>query len=167
MNGVFPQPARVLWGEIMKKLRLMVSFLALVLAAFLAFSCGTGPSALPCNANSQTPAQGQGQLQSITLSPATAEAQNCPSGQVQFTATGNYINPAQTVTPQLISAWGACQQNATTSDVTVTAKGVARCASGATGTYTIWAEYPSPMCEIVGVCGGGCTVVGTAQLTCP
>ncbi len=151
----------------MERLRFRLSLLTLVLAGSLAFSCGTGPSALPCNANSQTPNQGQGQLQSITLSPATADAQNCPSGQVQFIATGNYIDPAQTVTPQLIFAWGACQQNAPTNDITVTAKGVARCGIGAAGTYTIWAEYPPPPCEIVGVCGGGCTVVGTAQLTCP
>ncbi len=150
----------------MKKLRFMLSFLALILAAFLASSCGASPSALPCNANSQTPAQGQGQLQSITLSPSVADAQNCANGHVQFTATGNYTNPTQTVTPQMIFAWGACQQDTPTSDVTVTAKGVAQCASGATGTYTIWAEDPPPTCETVSPCGG-CTVIGTAQLTCP
>jgi hypothetical protein len=152
----------------MERLRMMLSVLALILAAFFASSCGTGPSALPCNANSQTPAQGQGQLQAITLSPAVADAQNCPSGQIQFIATGVYIDPTQTVTPQLVAAWGACQQDVPTSDVSVTTKGVAQCASGATGTYTIWANYPTnPFCNVVGPCGQGCTVVGTAQLTCP
>jgi hypothetical protein len=151
----------------MERLRFTLSLLTLVLAASLALSCGTSSSHLPCLAASQNPGVGQGQLQSITLSPAVADAQNCANGQVQFTATGNYIDPTQTVTPQMIFAWGACQQNAPTSDVTVTAKGVAQCASGATGTYTIWAEYPPPKCEIVGPCGAGCTVIGTAQLTCP
>ena len=111
----------------MEKLGFTLSFLALLLAASCVLSCGAG--------------QGQSQLQSIALSPATADAQDYPNGQVPFTATGYYNNPSHTVTPQS-ATWGACQQNATTTDVSVTAKGVAQCASGAVGTYTIWANDP-------------------------
>jgi hypothetical protein len=32
------------------------------------------------------------QLQSVTLSPASADAQNFPNGQVSFTATGAFSN---------------------------------------------------------------------------
>jgi hypothetical protein len=152
----------------MERLRLTLSFLALVLAAFFASSCGTNSSTLPCYANSQTPVLGQGQLQSITLTPATADPQTCPSGKVQFTATGNYTDPSQTVTPQKILAWGVCQQGLPTSEVSVTSNGVAKCASGANGTYTIWADYGSITCNVTTPCGPACgTIAGTAQLTCP
>jgi hypothetical protein len=131
----------------MKELRFAFSFLALVLAASFALSCGSG----------------QGQLQSITLSPAAAAAQQ------QFTATGFYVHPNHTVTPQS-ATWGACYQGTPTAEVSVTQGGIAQCASGATGSYTIFAyDVPHPSCENpVNACGsGGCNVVGTAQLTCP
>jgi hypothetical protein len=135
----------------MENLRFMLSFLALVLAVSFALSCGA----------SQRPSQ----LQSITLSPATADAQNYPNGQVQFVATGYYIHPSYTVTPQS-AAWGTCYQSAPTSDVSVTTRGMAQCANGATGTYTVFAFVPTN-CNLITACGGGCTVQGNAQLTCP
>jgi hypothetical protein len=130
----------------MKKFRFAFSFLALVLAASFALSCGSG----------------QGQLQSITLSPAAADAQQ------QFTATGSYVHPSHTVTPQPAS-WGACQQNVPTTEVSVTQGGMAQCASGATGTYDVFAFVTvNPVCTVAqNQCGDGCTVVGKAQLTCP
>ena len=142
-------PLGGLSGGIVEKFRFTLSFLALVLAASLALSCGSSSS----------------QLQSITLSPATAE------GQAQFVATGYYSNPTHTVTPQP-ATWVACQQNAPTADVSVTSTGVAQCASGAAGAYSIKAwdipnkagTYPCPSQT---ACSGGCAVWGTAQLTCP
>lgn len=133
----------------MKKFRFALCFLALVLAASLALSCGSGSS----------------QLQSITVSPATAE------GQAQFVATGYYSNPTHTVTPQPAN-WVACQQNAPTADVSVTNTGVAQCASGAAGTYSIKAwDIPNKVgtssCPAMTACSGGCAVWATAQLTCP
>ncbi len=131
----------------MKKLWFMLPILALILAASVALSCGSGQP---------------GQLQSITVTPATADAQ-----QVQFTATGFYVHPSHTVTPQP-ATWGACYQGAPTTDASVTTAGMAQCASGATGTYTVFASVPIPgaTCPI-NACGGGCTIVGTALLTCP
>jgi hypothetical protein len=130
----------------MERIRLMLSVLALVLAACFALSCGAS-------------SHGQGQLQSITLSPATGE------GEEQFVATGYYIHPSYTETPQP-ATWGACYQGAPTSEVSVTSGGVAQCASGATGTYTVFAyDVSNPACETaINACGdGGCS----AQLTCP
>jgi hypothetical protein len=143
-------------GEIMKRLQFMVSFLALILAASFALSCGAR-------------SQGQDPLQSITLSPATADAQDYPNGEVQFIATGYYINPPHKVTP-LSAGWGTCYQDASTSEVSVTSGGVAKCAPGAVGTYTVWANDPpfsNVECLAITACGGGCFVAGTAQLTCP
>jgi|ERR1043166_4238727 hypothetical protein len=141
----------------MEKLRFMFVLFSLVLYASFALSCGGAKS------------QGQDPLQSITLSPASADAKDYPSGQVPFIATGHYIDPSRTVTP-LSAMWGTCYQGAPTSEVSVTAEGVAECAAGAVGTYTIWANDP-PMpgaeCLAITACGGGCFVVGSAQLTCP
>ena len=145
----------------MAKLRLTLFSLALILAASFALSCGA-------RSQSQDP-QSQDPLQSITLSPATADARNYPNGQVQFIATGYYIDPSHTVTP-LSAMWGTCYQNASTSAVSVTAGGVAQCAPGAVGTYTVWADDPplsNVACLAITACGGGCFVAGTAQLTCP
>ncbi len=140
----------------MAKLRLALFSLALVLAASFALSCGAR-------------SQSQDPLQTITLSPATADAQDYPNGRVQFVATGYYTDPSHTVTP-LSAMWGTCYQDASTSEISVTAGGVAQCAPGAVGTYTIWADDPplsNVACLAITACGGGCFVAGTAQLTCP
>jgi hypothetical protein len=135
----------------MEKLRLTLLSLALVLTASLALSCG---------ANS-TP----GQLQSITISPATATA-GLPGQTVQFTATGHYSAAPYAVTPQP-ATWGACFQNAPTTAVSVTSAGVAQCESpgGPIVAYSIFA-FDQTNCNLLTACGGGCTVVGTAQLSC-
>jgi len=141
----------------MEKLGFVLSFLALILAACFALSCGSS--------------QSQNQLQSLTLSPAMADAQSYPDGQVPFTATGYYSNPTHTVTPQPAN-WVACQQGTPTNEASVSNTGVAHCASGATGTYSInaWDISNAPgiySCPGNTACGGGCTIQATAQLTCP
>lgn len=108
------------------------------------------------------------QLEAITLSPLSADAQ----GQtVQFTATGHWSATPVTVTPQSAN-WGACIGEATTAEVTVSSSGLAQCASGAKGNYTVFAFDPplgstGANCNAITACGGGCTISGTAQLTCP
>lgn len=139
----------------MEKLRFPLFFFALAAAAMLAFSCGSSTSISGLIR----------QPQSITLSPATADAQNYPDGQVQFVATGHYNAAPYTVTPQS-ATWGACYQNAHSTAVSVTNEGLAQCANGASGTYTIFA-FDMTNCNVITACGGGCTVVGSAQLTCP
>ena len=142
----------------MQKLQFALSLLGLFAISWVALSCG---AASPVN---QGPVQ-PGQLQSITLSPAMADAQDYPDGHVSFLATGVYVNPAHTVTPQP-AVWGVCQKNLATDEVSVTNAGVAQCASGAVGAYSVFA-YQLTNCNVLNQCGGGCTVVGTAQLNCP
>jgi hypothetical protein len=103
-------------------------------------------------------------LQTVDINPPSAE------GQAQFTALGFYDPPY--AAPVVLSAtWGACYQNAPTTEVTVSSTGLAHCGAGASGTYTVWGWAPSgaPVCPLnVNACGGGgCQVTGTAQLTCP
>jgi hypothetical protein len=109
----------------------------------------------------------------MSLSPITADAQDFPNGQVQFTATGYYMTAPLTV--NAISAkWGTCDQQLMqpTTEVSVTANGLAQCASGAKGTFTIWANNPIQVpgtysCTAETACGGGCVIQATSQLTCP
>jgi len=130
--------------------------LLLVLAASLTSACGSSTSRT---------------LQSVAISPAAADAQNFPSGMVQFTATGTYAAPPSPVTP-LAATWGACDLSGNvTSEVSVSAGGLAQCASGAVGTYKVWAfdfNATGPTCLVETACGQGCgRVTGRAQLTCP
>ena len=132
---------------------------ALVLLAAFALSCGGNSSS-------------DRVLQSITLSPATADARDYPGGQVQFTATGFYTTNPETVTPLIAGGWGSCYDNGSTTAISISQSGVAQCASGAVGTFTVWASHsPYPTgatCNAITACGGGCDEVsGTAQLTCP
>ncbi|MGA8503585.1 MAG: hypothetical protein WB683_18685 [Candidatus Sulfotelmatobacter sp.] len=139
----------------MDKLRLALFSLTMVLAASLALSCGA-------SSNSNT----TGQLQSITISPPTAAAV-LPGQQVQFTATGHYNTPPLTITPQP-AKWGACYQNASTTAVSVTSTGLAQCVDAPDDPgveYSIFA-FVETNCTVLTVCGGGCTIVGTAQLSC-
>jgi hypothetical protein len=71
----------------MRKLQFALCFAALFVVSSVVLSCGTN-------------SQGPGQLQAITLSPASADAQNYPGGQVPFVATGVHMNPTHKVTPQ-------------------------------------------------------------------
>jgi hypothetical protein len=154
--NLLPVPRVLIRQEgVMEKLRLTLFSLAMVLVASFALSCAATSSPLSGGANPT------GQLQSITLSPATADGE----GPVQLIATGHYNTPPYEVAP-LSATWGACYQNAPTSEVSVTATGLARCAGGAAGTYSIFA-FRMTNCNAVTSCGGGCTIVGTAQLICP
>jgi hypothetical protein len=130
--------------------------LLLVLAAAMTLACASSASHT---------------LQSVTISPASADAQNYAGGLVQFTATGTYTAPPSPVTP-LAATWGVCDQSGNgTSEISVSASGVAQCASGAAGTYKVWAfdlNTKGATCDVVTACGGGCgRVTGAAQLTCP
>ena len=126
---------------------------------------GAGAAILSCGSRAQH------QLQSITLSPANADAQQYPDGQVQFVVTGYYNNAPLTVAP-LPATWGACYQSSPTTEISINSTGGAQCGVGAVGTYLIWANDPLPdtgvySCPSTNACGQGCVVSATAQLTCP
>lgn len=141
-------------GLFMAKLWFVVSAVVLLFSAAVALSCGTS-------------SQGPSQLQSIALNPPTADAQSYPDGVVPFTATGYYTNPTHSVTPQA-AKWVACQDETPTTAVSVTSTGAAQCAGGSSGVYAINAwSVSNAECTAITACGGGCTVVGSAQLTCP
>jgi hypothetical protein len=141
----------------MTKLRLALSLFALAGVASLTLSCG---------ASSHAPTWMRSGLQSVTLSPTTADAQSYSDGEVQFTVTAHYNSAPSTVTIQPAN-WGACYQGAPTNDVSLTTAGLAKCASGAVGTYTVWTTISPIACSAQTACGKGCSPQAIAQLTCP
>lgn len=107
-------------------------------------------------------------LKAITVSPAIADG-STSAGTVQFTATGHWSAAPITTTP-FPANWVVCQNNQPVKDVTVSANGLATCGSGAKGTYQVNAwSWPIGQggCLAISACGGGCTIEGSAQLTCP
>ncbi len=164
-NGIVPYPRqlaacfrfRIRQEAVMAKLRLTLPLFTLAMVASLTLSCG---------ASSLVPTWERSGLQSVTLSPTTADAQDYPDGQVQFTVTAHYNSAPSTVTMQPAN-WGACYQSAPTNEVSVTTAGLAKCTSGAVGTYTVWTTISPIACSAQTACGGGCTPQANAQLTCP
>ncbi len=102
-------------------------------------------------------------LQSINVTPATADALNFPNGQVQFGATGNFSAPPTPVTPLTLSGWASSDITIATVDFN---SGVAHCVPGATGVATIRASAPKGGPDMP-TPGTGVLISGTAQLNCP
>ncbi len=73
--------------------RYLVSILFLGLTAWMTLACGSGAR----------------QIQSISVTPASADAQSYPDGKVPFVATGNYNASLMTVAPMQAN-WGAASQ---------------------------------------------------------
>jgi hypothetical protein len=151
----------------MSRHALLTLIVSLQLVAYLTLGCGS-PAAH--------------QVQSISLSPASADAQNYPDGKVPFIASGSYNTAPMTITP-LQANWAATSEqlvNGTltfgpvSSAVSIDHAGVAQCTPSASGTYAVVAwdiQNPSLTisCESKTDFGEpGCNAVqGTAQLTCP
>jgi len=142
-----------------------LSLLSLLILAFVMTpACGSPQPKVKTNCGPVASSNNTGGLQSVSLCPTVADAQQYPDGQVPFLAIGVYTTqPSPALIPSGV-VWGACQNQQLTNDVTVT-NGTAKCAAGASGTYTVWATG-SPICNVIGPCGA-CGPTGTAQLTCP
>ena len=114
-------------------------------------------------------------LQSVSVMPAVANAQNFPSGRVSFTATGTFSKPPspQQLTGQDVT-WcvgvtaGSCAGNIAVG-ATVDQNGVASCLanlpSGLPKTWVVMAGKSMPAMMPDG--GARMTIYGSAQLTCP
>jgi hypothetical protein len=137
----------------------LFSFLLLAAAALM----------LACGSSQHSPQT----LQSVTLSPAAADAADYPDGQVPFIATGTFATPPSPVTPLPVT-WNTCNVNGQP-QISISSTGVAQCNSGATGTFVVEATGPqnpgAGTCLALVVCGSpgiDCAGVhGVAQLTCP
>ena len=119
------------------------------------------------------------ELQSVTLSPATADAKNFPGGQVSFTAMGTYNqppSPVQLTSKDIVwcaggigtssSTTGECVGNANPG-ATVDQNGVAQCNPMFVGTATILAGTEILVSNPMADSGAQLKVYDSAQLTCP
>jgi hypothetical protein len=129
----------------------------LFVTAAIALACGSGS---------------RGQLKSVSVSPAAANSEDYPDGQVQFTALGYYGTSSSGVPTPV--TWSACSKTGPAVGITVSSSGVGQCKAGASGTYYVnaFVQVPSGVqCDLRlacfesgSVCGG---VQGAATLTCP
>jgi len=152
----------------MRAYGLLLSFaliFALILVAAISLDCGSSTHLMGLICSSAPTVTNNGEPQSVTVCPAVADAKDYPDGEVAFVLIGTFSSPPSPALPTSVM-WGACQQNAPTTGVTVNSAGVAQCASGASGTYTVWATGGPILCNVVGPCGG-CGPTANAQLTCP
>jgi len=110
-------------------------------------------------------------LQSIGVTPSTADAQNYPSGQVQFTATGTFTKPPSPApvpfAQPYTGGWSISNSSSgrNQSIATINQAGLAQCKPGASGTVTVTAMASNGACH-----GAQCTSVaiqGSGTLTCP
>jgi len=107
------------------------------------------------------------QLQSITVSPASADAKNS-GGMVQFMAMGNFnMDPMMAATPVRWSLGNPFSLQPVPAGVSIDMNGLAQC-SGFNGTITIEATAPmDPTMPLSKMTMTTMNVSGMAQLTCP
>jgi hypothetical protein len=132
-------------------------FLAITVVLLTVASCG-GNSMMTMSAR---------QLQSITVSPASADAKNS-GGMVQFTAMGSFnMDPMTATTPVRWSLGNPFSLQPVPAGVSIDMNGLAQC-SGFNGTITIEATAPmDPNMPLSKMTMTTMNVSGVAQLTCP
>ena len=129
-------------------------FPAIVALLLMVVSCG-GNSMMTVSAR---------QLQSITVSPTSADAKNS-SGMVQFMAMGNFnMDPMMAATPVRWSIGNPFSAQPAPAGVSIDMNGLAQC-SGFIGMVTI--EATAPMDPNMPLSKMTMNVTGMAQLTCP
>ena len=107
------------------------------------------------------------QLESIMVSPASADAKNS-NGMVQFSAMGTFnMAPMTTTPPVLWSVGNPFSSQPVPAGVSINANGLAMC-SGFNGTVEIMATAPmDPSIPVSQMSMMTMNVSGMAQLTCP
>lgn len=136
---------------------------AVFFLAMVAGGCGGGT---PFSRN-QFASDAQHLLVSITVTPATANAQDSPHGQVQFAATGHFSD--RTSAPIQVM-WSANPPFTSVADSFLLSNtGVGQCvANGLTGNLPVFATAPAdPKLPLSQMTVFTNNVTGTAQLTCP
>jgi len=107
------------------------------------------------------------QLESIMVSPASADAKNS-NGMVQFTAMGTFNTSPMSATPQVLWSIGSpFSSQPAPAGVSIDANGLAHC-SGFSGMVSIMATAPmDPGIPVSQMSTMTMNVSGMAQLTCP
>jgi hypothetical protein len=104
-------------------------------------------------------------LQSMVISPANGDAQNSPSGQVQFSAMGTFSRAPSPAPVPFVAPYSGSWATSDLNIATIDQHGLAMCVAGASGTVTITATASSN--AGMGTQNTSIAVSGTAKLTCP
>lgn len=142
----------------MRRLSAVILFLLVSAVFLLTISCGGTSMSM----------QGR-QLQSITVTPMSADPKNSSNGMVQFTAMGNFnMAPMNAMTPVTWSIGPLMSSMPVPAGVSINAvTGMAQC-SGFMGTVTVMATAPmNPSIPMSQMSNMTMNVSGSAQLTCP
>jgi len=108
------------------------------------------------------------QLLSISITPATADAQTFTNGQVQFTATGTFSDGSKSQITALWTLNGRFTETAIL-NIMLNSSGMAQCvAGGFVGTGGVFATAPADTNILLSkMTMFTKNVWGTAQITCP
>lgn len=135
---------------------LTISFVATLI--FQTLGCGTSGSSNRV-------------LQSVAVTPPTANALSSPIGQVQFTATGTFSKAPSPAAVTFVAPYSGGWQSSDPSIATLVGTGTGtgtatfQCLAGASGAVTITATASTN--AATGTGATGTAVSGTASLTCP
>jgi hypothetical protein len=108
-------------------------------------------------------------LQSITVTPASADAQTFPGGKVQFTATGTFSMAPMTAAPAVMWSIGSPfgMPSPTMPQASIDSTGLAQC-NAFVGTTLVEATAPTePEIPLIGMTPSTPAVSGSATLICP
>ena len=109
------------------------------------------------------------QMQSLTVTPASADAQAFPGGKVQFAVMGTFnVAPLTVVSPSVLWSIGSpFGPPPNMPAASVDSNGLAQC-NGFVGTTIVEATAPTePEIPLLGMTPTTNTVSGKAQLICP
>jgi Big-like domain-containing protein len=103
-------------------------------------------------------------LQSMSISPATADAAKSPDGKVQFTASGTFSRAPSPATVPFVDPYSGTWSVSNPAVATISQSGLAQCVPGASGTVDVMAiasanSTTGPRMSIA--------VTAKAKLTCP
>lgn len=140
----------VCWRSNMRKLYPSVKALLVVVSVASVLGCGSSRK-----------------LKSIIINPATADAQQYPGGQVQFTASGTYTDGSK-VNPLPVKWSGGQPWTQMPWIIQLDSNGLASCGNAQSGVYNVFATAPlDPSSPVSQMNMSTPQLTATAQLTCP
>jgi hypothetical protein len=103
-------------------------------------------------------------LQSMTVSPAIANAASSPDGKVQFKAAGTFSKPPSPDVVTFVAPYSGSWEVSNPAVATISQSGLAQCVAGASGAVDVIAIASA---NSAGPGAMSIAVRGMAKLTCP
>lgn len=104
-------------------------------------------------------------LLSMSVSPASADAQNFSNGQVMFTATGAFSQPPSPAPVTLMAPYSGSWEVSNNNMAMINQNGMAQCLPGASGPVTVFVQASTN--AATGTGATSTSVSASATLICP